>query len=149
MNNSMQRSALDNVIARQKGVKREGTDRHSLSCPLEHGKVYASANIRVDPDQWVVGICCRVSSRNRELWQTVERLRMPGRVNVVKTAHVYDHPYGVRRIAYRGDGPSDKRTWQPGDQNSRGILFESAEHHICARVIPGRFSSHGGRRNGI
>ena len=148
MNNSMQRSALDNVIARQKGVKRKGTDRHSLSCPPERSKPNASADIWVDPDQWV-GICCRVSGRNRELWQTVERLRMPGRGIIVKSAHVYDHPYGVRRIAYRGDGPSDKRTWQPGDQNSRGILFESAEHHICARVIPGRFSSHGGRCRGL
>ena len=148
MNNSMQRSALDNVIARQRGVKRGGTDRHSLSCPPEHRKVNASADIWVDPDQWV-GICCRVSGRNRELWQTVERLRMPGRGIIVKSAHVHDHPYGVRRIAYRGDGPSDKRTWQPGDQNSRGILFASAEHHIYSRVIPGRFSSHGGRCRGL
>ncbi len=148
MNNSMQRSALDNVIARQEGVKREGTDRHSLSCPPERSKPNASADIRVAPDQWG-GICCRVSGRNRELWQTVETLRMPGRDIVVKTAHVYDRPYGVRRIAYRGDGPGDKRTWQPRGQNSRGTPSASAGHAIHSHVRPGRCSSHGGRFRGL
>ena len=148
MNNSMQRSALDNVIARKRGVKRKGTDRHSLSCPPQRSKPNASADILADPDRWV-GICRRVSGRNRELWQTVERFRMPGRGIVVRIAHVCDHPYGVRRIAHHSNGPGDKRSWQPRDQNSRGILFASAEHHIYSPVIPGRFSSHAGHCRGL
>ena len=147
MNNSMRRSALDNVIARQRGVKWKGTDRHSLSCPPERSKPNASADIRVDANQWV-GICCRVSGRNRELRQAVETLRMPRGI-IVKSAHVYDHPYGVRRIAYRSDGPGDNKTWQPGGQNSRGTPSASAGHAIYSHVRPGRLSSHGGRCRGL
>ena len=77
MNNSMQRSALDNVIARQRGVKRKGTDRHSLSCPPERSKPNASADIRVDARSMGRHLLPRLRSQPG-LRQTVERLRMPG-----------------------------------------------------------------------
>ena len=148
MNTIMQRSALGNVIARQEGVRREGADRHSLSCLPGQGKVNAPDAPRVDRDQWG-GVRRRVSGRHRELRRTVERLGMPGGGITVKGAHASDHPYGVRRIARSIAATGDRRTLQSGDQNSRRILFAFAERHIYSRAIRGRRSSHGGCRHGI
>ena len=148
MDNSMHCLALGSVIARQEDGRWEGTDRHFLSCLPGQGKVNASDDIRVDPDQWV-GVRCRVSGRYRGLRQTVERLGMPGGGVTVKSAHLSAHPYGVRRIARRNDGRGDGRTRQSGDQDSRRILFASAERHIHSCVIRRRRSSHGRCRHGI
>ena len=148
MDDSMHCLALGSVIAWQEDGRREGTDRHSLSCLPGQGKVNSPDDIRVDPDQWV-GVRCRVSGRHRGLRRTVERLRMPGGGVTVMSVHFSDDPYVVRRIARRSDGPGDGRTLQSEDQNCRRILFASAERHIHSRVIRRRRSSHGRCRHGI
>ena len=128
MNNSMQRSALDNVIAQQRGVKREGTDRYAFCCRLSHRTAAASAEIWIH-DKGEICARCRDCDRNRKLWQTVWN-------DVSETDF-------EQLIAI----PSITVARTSGD--CCGTLSASAEHAIYSHVRPGRCSSHGGRRHGI